>query len=99
MEKFGREDGPADSIGRLIVRLARVLKLDGIAVLETSTNGSFRDAMGFAGPLFQQNTDAASPGSMTLNPASIAPARSGSGKQRNFLDARAQPSHTSDSPT
>ena len=43
--KFGREDGPADSIGRLIVRLARVLKLDGIAVFETSTNGSFRDAM------------------------------------------------------
>ena len=45
MARICREDGHADTVGRLIVRLARILKLDGIAVLETSQNGSFREGM------------------------------------------------------
>ncbi len=45
MDRLYREDGPTEGVGRFVVRLARVLKLDGIVVLETSSNGSFRDEM------------------------------------------------------
>jgi len=41
MDRLYREDGPTEGVGRFVVRLARVLKLDGIVVLETSSNGSF----------------------------------------------------------
>ena len=43
--RLHEQDGPVGSIGRYVVRLARVLKLDGVAVLETSQTGSFRDEM------------------------------------------------------
>lgn len=45
MTRLHEQDGPVGSIGRYVVRLARVLKLDGVAVLETSPNGGFRDEM------------------------------------------------------
>ncbi len=45
MDRLYREDGPTKGVGRFVVRLARVLKPDGIAVLETSSNGSFRSEM------------------------------------------------------
>ena len=45
MDRLYREDGPTEGTGRFVVRLARVLKLDGIVLLETSANGSFRDEM------------------------------------------------------
>ena len=40
-----REDGGGDGVGRFVVRIARVLKLDGIVLLETSQTGSFPDEM------------------------------------------------------
>ncbi len=43
LTRLHEQDGPVGSIGRYVVRLARVLKLDGVAVLETSQTGSFRD--------------------------------------------------------
>jgi len=45
LDRMRREDGPAEGAGRFVVRLARVLKLDGIVLLETSLTGSFHDAM------------------------------------------------------
>jgi hypothetical protein len=45
LQKLRREDGPADSLGRVIIRLARVLRLDGIAAVETSHKGGFRDEL------------------------------------------------------
>ncbi len=45
MDRLYREDGPTEGVGRFVVRLARVLKLDGIVILETSKTGSFRDEM------------------------------------------------------
>ena len=45
LDRSYREDGAADGVGRFIVRIARVLKLDGIALLETSQTGSFQDEM------------------------------------------------------
>ncbi len=44
LTRMEREDGPAGSVGRFVVRLARILKLDGIVVIGTSPHGSFRDA-------------------------------------------------------
>ena len=41
LDRFNREDGAADGVGRFVVRLARALKLDGIVLLETSRTGSF----------------------------------------------------------
>jgi hypothetical protein len=43
LDKIRRADGPADSDGRLIVRLARILRLDGIALLETSQTSYLSD--------------------------------------------------------
>jgi len=37
-------DGPAEAVGRFVVRLARALKVGGIVLIETSLDGSFRDA-------------------------------------------------------
>ncbi len=45
LDRMHHEDGPPEGIGRFMVRLARVLKLDGIVLLDTSLTGSFRDAM------------------------------------------------------
>ena len=45
LERLNREDGAPEAVGRFVVRLARALKLDGIALLETSRNGSFHDDM------------------------------------------------------
>jgi len=45
LEKMRRADGPADSDGRLIVRFARILRLDGVALLETSQTGHFSDEL------------------------------------------------------
>ena len=45
LDRSYREDGAAEGVGRFVVRLARVLKLDGIVLLETSQTGSFRDQM------------------------------------------------------
>ena len=45
MDRLYREDGPTEGVGRFVVRLARVLKLDGIALLATSTTGTFHDGM------------------------------------------------------
>ncbi len=45
LTRLHEQDGPVGSIGRYVVRLARVLRLDGVAVLETSQTGSFRDEM------------------------------------------------------
>ncbi len=39
------EDGPTEAVGRFVVRLAGILKLDGIVLLETSHDGCFRDGM------------------------------------------------------
>ena len=41
MTRMDEQDGPVGGIGRYVVRLARVLKLDGLAVLDTSPTGSF----------------------------------------------------------
>ena len=43
LDRSYREDGAAEGVGRFVVRLARVLKLDAIVLLETSQTGSFRD--------------------------------------------------------
>jgi len=43
MDRLYREDGPTEGVGRFVVRLARVLKLDGIVFLETSVSGGFRE--------------------------------------------------------
>jgi hypothetical protein len=45
LDRMHREDGPAEGAGRFVVRVARVLKLDGIVLLETSQTGSFHDAL------------------------------------------------------
>ena len=45
LDRSYREDGAAEGIGRYVVRLARVLKLDAIGLLETSQSGSFRDEL------------------------------------------------------
>ncbi len=45
LDRMHREDGPAEGTGRFVVRLARVLKLDGIVLLETSPTSGFRDAL------------------------------------------------------
>ena len=45
LDRMHREDGPPEGAGRFVVRLARVLKLDGIVLLETSQTSSFRDAL------------------------------------------------------
>ena len=41
LRRAAETDGEADSVGRLVVRLARMLRIDGIVILETRTNGSF----------------------------------------------------------
>ncbi len=43
--RMHREDGPPEGVGRFVVRLARVLKLQGIVLVSTSTTGSFRSEM------------------------------------------------------
>lgn len=48
MDRAHREDGPAETVGRHVVRLARALRLDGIVLLETSTTGSFEDRLDLA---------------------------------------------------
>jgi len=45
LDRSYREDGAAEGVGRFVVRLARVLKLDAIVLLETSQSGSFRDGL------------------------------------------------------
>ena len=45
LERMHREDGPPEGVGRFVVRLARVLKLAGIVLIETSLTGSFRGDM------------------------------------------------------
>ncbi len=40
LDRMHREDGPAEGAGRFVVRLARVLKLGGIVLLETSQSSS-----------------------------------------------------------
>jgi len=45
LDRMHRKDGPAEGAGRFVVRVARVLKLDGIVLLETSQTGSFHDAL------------------------------------------------------
>lgn len=45
LDRSYREDGAAEGVGRYVVRLARVLKLDAIALLTTSQSGSFRDEL------------------------------------------------------
>ncbi len=45
MIRMHEQDGPVGSIGRYVVRLARALKLDGLAVLDTSPTGSFGDSL------------------------------------------------------
>lgn len=42
--RLQRADGPAGTIGRFVVRLARVLRVGGIVLIETSRDGRFRDA-------------------------------------------------------
>lgn len=41
LQRFAETDGAAESVGRFLVRLARLLRIDGIIVLETRTAGSF----------------------------------------------------------
>jgi len=48
LDRSYREDGAAEEVGRYVVRLARVLKLDAIVLLETSQSGSFRDGLDVA---------------------------------------------------
>ncbi len=45
LDRLHREDGPPEGVGRFVVRLARVLKLQGIVLIETSLTGSFRGEM------------------------------------------------------
>ncbi len=45
LDRMHREDGPAEGVGRFVVRLARVLKLQGIVLIETSVTGSFLSEM------------------------------------------------------
>ncbi len=44
LTRMQRADGPAEAVGRFVVRLARALKVGGIVLIETSLDGSFRDA-------------------------------------------------------
>jgi len=44
LKRMQRADGPAEAVGRFVVRLARALKIGGIVLIETSLDGSFRDA-------------------------------------------------------
>ena len=46
LDRLHGSDGPAETVGRFVVRLARVLKLDGIALLDTSETSSFRTELG-----------------------------------------------------
>lgn len=48
MDRAHREDGPAETVGRHVVRLARALKLDGIVLVEVSATGSFEDRLDLA---------------------------------------------------
>jgi hypothetical protein len=45
LDRSYREDGTAEGVGRYVVRLARVLKLDAIVLLATSQSGSFHDEL------------------------------------------------------
>lgn len=45
LDRMHREDGPPEMVGRFVVRLARVLKLGGIVLVETSLTGGFRSEM------------------------------------------------------
>lgn len=45
LDRMHREDGPPEGVGRFVVRLARVLKLQGIVLIETSLTGSFLSEM------------------------------------------------------
>ena len=38
-----RQDGPAEGVGRFVVRLARALRLQSIVLIETSPTGGFSD--------------------------------------------------------
>lgn len=44
LKRMQRADGPAEAVGRFVVRLARALKVGGIVLIETSLDGSFREA-------------------------------------------------------
>lgn len=44
LKRMQRADGPAEAVGRFVVRLARALKVVGIVLIETSLDGSFREA-------------------------------------------------------
>jgi len=44
LKRMQRVDGPAEAVGRFVVRLARALKVGGIVLIGTSQDGSFRDA-------------------------------------------------------
>jgi len=44
LTQMQRADGSAEAVGRFVVRLARALKVGGIALIETSLDGSFREA-------------------------------------------------------
>ena len=41
LKRFEDTDGAAESVGRFVVRLARLLRIDGIIVLETRSGGCF----------------------------------------------------------
>lgn len=41
LHRVAETDGRADSVGRFVVRLARLLRVDGIIIIETRTGGSF----------------------------------------------------------
>ena len=41
LRRAAETDGETDSVGHLVVRLARILRIDGIVILETRFNGSF----------------------------------------------------------
>ncbi len=44
LKRMQRADGPAEAVGRFVVRLARALQVGGIVLIETSLDGSFREA-------------------------------------------------------
>ena len=45
LRRICEEDGTPESVGRYVIRLARILRVDGVVVLETSSNGSFTAGM------------------------------------------------------
>lgn len=45
LRRIREEDGTSESVGRHVIRLARILRVDGVVVLETSSTGSFTAGM------------------------------------------------------